>query len=118
MAGLVLGSLTSFTGTLSVQAGSLATSAANQLTGNYAVSLAAGGTLQLGGNDTLPTAMNTGLGTIAILSSNTVSIANTSARRSSRPLFHVRFVLPKPPATEKPSMSTTPPAPPPPVTAS
>jgi fibronectin-binding autotransporter adhesin len=82
--GLALGSLASFTGTLSVQAGSLATSAASQLTGNYAVSLAAGGTLQLGGNDTLPASMNTGDGSLQILASNTLSITNTSARTVDR----------------------------------
>ena len=82
--GLSLGSLTSFTGTLSVQGGSVTTTAANQLTGNYAVSLATGGTLQLGGNDSLPTSMNSGLGTIEILASNTMTISNASARTVDR----------------------------------
>jgi autotransporter-associated beta strand protein len=82
--GLAIGSLTSFTGTLSVQAGSVTTSAANQLTGNYGVSLATGGTLRLGGNETLPTNMNSGLGTIEILASSTVTITNASARTVDR----------------------------------
>jgi autotransporter-associated beta strand protein len=82
--GLTVGSLTSFTGTLSVQAGSVTTSAANQLTGNFGVSLATGGTLRLGGNETLPTNMNSGLGTVEILQSSTVTITNAAARTVDR----------------------------------
>jgi len=77
--GLTIGSLTSFTGTLSVQAGSVTTTAANQLTENFGVNLAAGGTLRLSGNETLPTNMS-GLGVIEILQSNTVTISNASDR--------------------------------------
>ena len=82
--GLTLGSLASFTGTLDLQAGSVATSLANQLSNNYTVNLAAAGTLQLGGNDALPTSMNTGAGTVEILQSNVLMITNATDRTVSR----------------------------------